>query len=466
MVNPLKYYWNSGPLVLATAAFTFSLTALAAKLAGQLIPPFETVSGSGVLCLIALSALLTQRGQPLVPRRRRPGSELAAPLLHDTSTHDPDPSAYAPPPPGSVAVTLDSPRSRASSSPPGPSVARIMTLTVLRGAFGASATTCFYLSLQHLALPDAVSLFFMSPVIATFLEWVVIGNAPGWGGAAATTLTLGGAVLVTQPPFLFGHHGESVNHPPPSALVLGLPLLAPHRHAWLSAPAPGAEGSAALLGSILAVAAAACNASGFLCVCLLQGRQPPLVLTWWYNLVLAVATGIPLILGFPAGPVAPTPHAALLVGAVAATQFCAQLCLNRGFQLEPPGRGAAINVLQVVFSFAFDIILLGDMPSLLSIGGAGLVASGVLCVALSPRRPAKGAAGAGADDATVRSIVGVPAPGADSVFADYSAFEAAEAFAADAGYQAGVHVAAQVGEQREKRRAAGFPIDEFGPDDG
>jgi hypothetical protein len=115
-----------------------------------------------------------------------------------------------------------------------------------------------------------------------------------------------------------------------------------------------------------------------------------------------------------------------------------------GFQLEPPGRGAAINVLQVgraghvcqrsaehrprrpgpthahpqtltrclpacrhvpcaqvLFSFLLDVFVLRHTPSVLSVLGSCLVASGVLFVAISPsprsrRAPASVAAVAAA----------------------------------------------------------------------
>lgn len=59
-------------------------------------------------------------------------------------------------------------------------------------------------------------------------------------------------------------------------------------------------------------------------------------------------TGVPLAAAVPLPAVLPTPRAAALLCGVGATQLVAQLCLNRGFQLESAGRGAAINVLQVM----------------------------------------------------------------------------------------------------------------------
>ncbi|KAG2447852.1 hypothetical protein HYH02_007308 [Chlamydomonas schloesseri] len=111
---------------------------------------------------------------------------------------------------------------------------------------------------------------------------------------------------------------------------------------------------------------------------LLKGQQPPLVLTWWHNLVIGTLTALPLAFSVPFPPVAPSGGAWLLVGGIAAMQLVAQFMMSRGFQLESAGRGAAINVLQVLFSFVLDVAVLHTHPSPLSVLGSGLVASGVL----------------------------------------------------------------------------------------
>ncbi|GLI61169.1 hypothetical protein VaNZ11_003457, partial [Volvox africanus] len=250
------------------------------------------------------------------------------------------------------------------------STARVTLLTLVRGAFGSVATIAFILSLQLLSLKDAVTLFFTSPIIALLLDWLLLGRPPGYGGAAATAFTLAGALMVTQPSFLLGDHGRS------------------HRGAEGTDSTSGQSGDGnenglSSLGVALALVAAAANASGFLTISLLRGLQHPLVLTWWYNLVLAVMTASPLVLQWPQAPIMPSRREVPLLLAVGSTQLAAQLCLNRGFQLESAGRGAAINVLQVLFSFILDVAVLGDKPSLLSVGGSSLVATGVLFVALS-----------------------------------------------------------------------------------
>eukprot|EP00198_Chlamydomonas_reinhardtii_P006151 XP_001695487.1 predicted protein [Chlamydomonas reinhardtii] len=256
-----------------------------------------------------------------------------------------------------------------------------------------------------LSLKDAVTLFFTSPVVALLLDWVLLGHAPGCRGAAATLLTLLGATCVTQPPFIFkrlpflprgggsGTHDGGAAGTLAAAAAADVPFFVALRQSMRSSAQPpqlltqagaavaGAMGGPAL-GAMLALAAAVANASGFVAAVMLRGHQHPAVLTWWYNGVLAVVTGVPLAAAVPLPAVLPTPRAAALLCGVGATQLVAQLCLNRGFQLESAGRGAAINVLQVLFSFILDVTVLHTRPSVLSVLGSALVAAGVLSVAL------------------------------------------------------------------------------------
>ncbi|KAG2430123.1 hypothetical protein HXX76_010222 [Chlamydomonas incerta] len=295
-----------------------------------------------------------------------------------------------------------------------PSLARIAALTLTRAVCGSAATTCFYVSLQLLSLKDSVTLFYTSPVIAALLDWLVLGRSPGFGGATATCLVLLGATCVTQPPFIFKHlpfAPSTAGAPAPAgaALALALPYtaaalpapdvffsnfslagpvqatllhLADGPSAASDAPAPAPPPSLNTIGIAFALSAAVFNAIGFMAVGLLKGQQPPLVLTWWHNLVIGTLTAVPLAFSVPFPAVAPSSGAWLLVSGIAALQLVAQFMMNRGFQLESAGRGAAINVLQVLFSFILDVAILHNRPSLLSVLGSALVAAGVLFMAL------------------------------------------------------------------------------------
>ncbi|KXZ46716.1 hypothetical protein GPECTOR_41g680 [Gonium pectorale] len=276
----------------------------------------------------------------------------------------------------------------------------------------------FYLAIEILPLQDAVTLFFCSPVLATLFELIVTGESPGWAGAAATCCTVAGVALVAQPHWLFhlpGPHHHQFHPASPAGLFdtaggsgmasAGLEVGTDRGGgAWLYRrllDAAGATAGAAVgdgtggsdgdvggsgisvLGAIMATTAAATNAAAFVVVRLLRRSQTTLVMTWWYHAVVVVFAAVPLALRYPAPAVLPSRRGAALLGLVCCAQFTGQLLLNRGFQLESATRGSAINVLQVLFSFVWDIAVLGDTPGLLSIGGSALVAAGVVCVALT-----------------------------------------------------------------------------------
>ncbi|KAJ9529458.1 hypothetical protein QJQ45_013814 [Haematococcus lacustris] len=241
-------------------------------------------------------------------------------------------------------------------------------LTLLRGVLGATSLVLYYLSLNLLPLKDAVTLYFCSPavlccpypsavllnltptVISAFLEFTLLGNSLTLGSLLGCTFTVAGVVLVTQP------GGEAQED---------------------TGPEPGQR-----LGAMLAIAAAACNAASFIVVRLLSGRQSPVVITWWYNVVLMLATLVPLLLAYPLPPVLPNQHQALLLAAISIAQFSGQLVLNRGFQLVSPTKGSAINVLQVLFSYMWGLTVLHDTLNWVSAAGGGCVMLGVVCVAL------------------------------------------------------------------------------------
>ena len=125
-------------------------------------------------------------------------------------------------------------------------------------------------------------------------------------------------------------------------------------------------------------------------------------------MVLLVAS-VPLILGYPSTATLDLGKSeCLLLSCVVMSQFVGQLLLNRGFQRvshvkfihmvtclpdithllmtsptqQSATRGSAINVLQVLFSYVWDIVVLRSTAHLLSMAGAAMVVLGVLCTTL------------------------------------------------------------------------------------
>eukprot|EP00200_Dunaliella_tertiolecta_P005834 CAMPEP_0202341690 /NCGR_PEP_ID=MMETSP1126-20121109/2573_1 /ASSEMBLY_ACC=CAM_ASM_000457 /TAXON_ID=3047 /ORGANISM="Dunaliella tertiolecta, Strain CCMP1320" /LENGTH=352 /DNA_ID=CAMNT_0048932535 /DNA_START=327 /DNA_END=1385 /DNA_ORIENTATION=- len=230
----------------------------------------------------------------------------------------------------------------------------VMFYTVLRAVLGAGALVLYYLSIEYLPLKDAVTLFFCSPALAALAEWVINRESLSTSVIVGGTFTILGVFFVTQPGCIH---------------KLGATEMG-------GSSAPGRSG-----GMLLAILAATCNAGAFVAIRMLQGAQTTLTLTWWYHLVVASVTLVPLLLGYPSQVVLlpSAPQCALLIG-VTITQLTGQFLLNRGFKLMTATRGSAINVLQVLWSYLWEVLILKESLNAVSAMGGVCVMAGVLIV--------------------------------------------------------------------------------------
>lgn len=86
-----------------------------------------------------------------------------------------------------------------------------LPLHALRGALIALATLLFFSALKYLPLADAISIFFVEPLILTLLSAVFLGESVGWRRLTAVAVGFGGSLIVIRPSFS----------------ALGLPALLP-----------------------------------------------------------------------------------------------------------------------------------------------------------------------------------------------------------------------------------------------
>lgn len=93
----------------------------------------------------------------------------------------------------------------------GPFLTPALPLHALRGALIAFATLLFFSALKYLPLADAISIFFVEPLILTLLGALFLGEPVGWRRLAAVAAGFAGSLIVIRPSFS----------------VLGLPALLP-----------------------------------------------------------------------------------------------------------------------------------------------------------------------------------------------------------------------------------------------
>lgn len=75
-------------------------------------------------------------------------------------------------------------------------------LVMLRGALLAIATVAFFAALRFLPMAEAISIFFVEPLVLTVLSALFLKEKIGWRRLGAVAVGLAGALLIIRPNFL------------------------------------------------------------------------------------------------------------------------------------------------------------------------------------------------------------------------------------------------------------------------
>ena len=96
-------------------------------------------------------------------------------------------------------------------------------LHVIRGGLIAAATVLFFSGLIYLPIADAISIFFIEPLIVTLLSAVLLGESVGWRRLSAITIGFLGAIIIIRP--TFSDVGWAVMFPVGAALAFSFYIL-------------------------------------------------------------------------------------------------------------------------------------------------------------------------------------------------------------------------------------------------
>ncbi len=83
----------------------------------------------------------------------------------------------------------------------GPWFNRTLYLHAVRGALIAGATLLFFSGLAYLPIADAISIFFIEPLLVTLLSAVFLGETVGWRRLSAIAVGFIGALIIIRPTF-------------------------------------------------------------------------------------------------------------------------------------------------------------------------------------------------------------------------------------------------------------------------
>jgi drug/metabolite transporter (DMT)-like permease len=213
---------------------------------------------------------------------------------------------------------------------------------LLRGLLGYAALSCYFWSVQHLPLGDAVLLQYSHPVFVAAAAPFVLGEPTGrWHWPLVFAALVGVALIV-------GPHGA-----PRGAALVGL------------------------CGAVL-------SGLAYLAVRKLSRTEHPLTILVWFPLA-----SIPLSLfaSFRAGAAALPRSLEEVAGhlLVFGTALVGQVTLTQGLVRAGAARATAVTMTGPVFGLLFGWLLFGTVPSAASIAGTAVVILSV--VRLASERP-------------------------------------------------------------------------------
>lgn len=207
----------------------------------------------------------------------------------------------------------------------------------LRGLLLGIATVCFISAVQKMPVADAISIFFVEPMILTILGGVLLGEQVGWRRYAACLVGFLGAMIVVRPSF--EELGWVALLPIGTALAFAFYLLLT-RHLAPREDPYAMQGYAGLFGSLFVGAA----------------------------LLLGNGTGSAIF-----DPVWPDLNGWLMMLGVGVMATISHLFLVFAFRKAPASVLAPLQYLEIVAATIFGYLIFGDFPDALKWLGISII---------------------------------------------------------------------------------------------
>lgn len=219
-----------------------------------------------------------------------------------------------------------------------------LALVTLRGALMGFATFFFFTAVQYMPIADAISIFFVEPLILTVMSAIFLRETIGWRRVSAVVVGFIGAMLIVRPSFA----------------DVGWPALLPIATAFT-----------------------------FAVYLLLTKRlidEHPLTLHLWAGIGGFFTLGALLTIGSSAGAEAfaaiwPTTTQWLLLALLGLIATAGHFLIVLAFRRAPASLLAPLQYLEIVSSTALGLLIFGDFPTALTwVGVALIVGSGLFVI--------------------------------------------------------------------------------------
>jgi drug/metabolite transporter (DMT)-like permease len=211
----------------------------------------------------------------------------------------------------------------------------------LRAVSGVLAMYCFFYTIKHLHLAEAISLNFTSPLLIPLLAWAVLGERVVWRQGLLLAVGFLGALLIVKP-------GTGVFRPE------------------------------ALIG----LASAFFAAYALVNIRKLTHTEPALRVVFYFALIGSLLTVVPMIRVWQT----PGWREVAMMLAMGGLASVGQYLLTRGYAAAPAGQVGYYQYSAVVFAGVADVLVWGTLPDAGSVAGVVVICLvGVAMVRVAPR---------------------------------------------------------------------------------
>ena len=214
---------------------------------------------------------------------------------------------------------------------------KIPMMHMTRGGIGIMGNFCFFYSITHLLLADAMALQFSRPLFMIVLAALFLGEVTGWKRGIATVIGFSGILIYTRP---FGGGFE------PAVLV-------------------GATG--AFFGALVVVA-----------IKQLSKTESTKVIMFYYAFWGAIFSLIPAMMVW----LTPTGREMGLLVMVGFLGIAGQSLITQGVTIAETTVVLPFDYLRLVYAALFGWLLFNEVPGLLSLTGAFIIVASTLYILL------------------------------------------------------------------------------------
>ena len=216
----------------------------------------------------------------------------------------------------------------------------LLRFHVLRNVCSAIEVVCFYWAISHTPLADMTAIYLAAPIYVTAMAAIFLRERVGWRRWSAVLVGFVGVVVAVRPA------GQTISTP-----------------------------------ELVAVGGSMLYATSLVATRRLRGTPSTLLVATQMGSLFFVSGATSLF-----GWVVPSGGQMGLMLVIGIVSMVAFWCVNQGLRLAPASAVAPFNYSSIVFATLLGFLVFGDVPSVATLTGAGIIIGAGLFIALRERR--------------------------------------------------------------------------------